>query len=203
MFKGRFSKDGKGFVFSDFYKKKLVWYMRHNPNQPFELKPILIESKKQRGWFEGGICPLFAFYQNGLDHHESADVRKVREWLKVEFNSEIVALGGIAHKVPKSTKNELNSGFLERVVDYMVENYAPPQEALDPKKYKHWHDSVFPYGGPDNYIDYLLELKIIKSMEEDEMKKSAAMEAGLPEEEAENMVDDDRQPNYSADEENE
>ena len=178
MFKGRFSKDGKGLVFSDFFKAKLKHYMRQNPNQPFELSPILAESAKQRGWFEGGLCPLVAFYQEGLDHRDSKDVAKAREWLKVEFNSEIVALGGIAHKVPKSTKNQLNSGFLERVVDYIVENYAPPQEALDPKKYKHWHDAVFPYGGPDNYIDYLVELKIIKNMEE--TKERQGMEDGQP-----------------------
>lgn len=192
MFKGRFSKDGKGFVFSDFFRGKLKHYMRHNPNQPFTIEPILAESGKQRGWFEGGLCPLVAFYQEGLDHHDPKDVAKAREWLKVEFNSEIVALGGIAHKVAKSTKNELNSGFLERVVEYIVENFAPPDEALDPKKYKHWHDAVFPYGGPDNYIDYLVEIKTIK-----ELPKVINTPKGMPIE-----PDGDGQPNYAlADEE--
>ncbi len=163
MFKGRFTKDGKGFIFSDFFRQKLKFYMRQNPNQPFELNPILAESKKQRGWFEAGLCPLVAFYHEGLDHHDPKDVKKAREWLKIEFNSEIVALFGKAHKVAKSTKNELNSGFLERVVGYLVENFAPPDQVLDPKSYKHWHDAVFPYGGPDNYIDYLLEIKILEN----------------------------------------
>jgi hypothetical protein len=180
MFKGRISKDGKGFVFSDFFKVRLKIYMRQNPNQPFELKPILAESKKQRGWFEGGLCTLVAFYHEGLDHHDPKDVAKAREWLKIEFNSEIVALGGIAHKIAKSTKNELNSGFLEKIVQYLEEDGCPP-EALDPKQYKNWHDSVFPYGGPDNYIDYLLAINIIKMYKE---RQGA----------------EDGQPNYSAEE---
>lgn len=167
MFKGRFTKDGKGFKFSDFFLVRLNAYMKKNPGQPFELKPILAESKKQRGWFEGGICPLVAFYQEGMDHHEAEDVRKVREWLKTEFNSELVAIGDIVHKVAKSTKNELNSGFLERVVEYIIENYAPPMEALDPKRYKHWHDAIYPYGGPDNYIDYLVKINLLKNMDKD------------------------------------
>lgn len=167
MFKGRFSKDGKGFVFSDFFKAKLKDYMRKNPGQPFEISPILAESTRQRGWFEGGICPLFTFYQENLDHHDPKDIAKAREWLKIEFNSELVALGGVTHKVAKSTKNELNKGFLERVIDYIIENYAPPIEALDPNKYKHWKAAVYPYGGPDNYIDYLLELKVLKNMKQE------------------------------------
>lgn len=162
MFKGRFSTDGKGFVFSDFFKIKLRKYMRENPGQPFEISPVLAESNKQRGWFEGGLCPLVAFYHEGLDHRDSKDVKKVREWLKMEFNSEIVGLFGKSHRIAKSTKNELNNGFLERVVGYLIENYAPPMEAIDPSKYKHWRDTVFPYGGPDNYIDYLVEINLIK-----------------------------------------
>lgn len=185
MFKGRFTKDGKGFKFSDWYKSKLVDYMRHNPNQPFTLTPILMESSKQRGWFEGGLCPLVAFYHEGLDHRDSKDVKKVREWLKMELNSEIVGLFGKTHRIAKSTKNELNSGFLERVVEYLVENYAPPDQAMDPKSYKHWHDAVFPYGGPDNYIDYLVSINILKKMNTQDENKSA-------------NVDERDAPNYNA-----
>ena len=162
MFKGRFSKDGKGFVFSDWMKRSLIQYMRSNPNTPFVLEPVLPESKEQRGWFEAGLCGIFAFYQEGLDHRNSKDLKKVREWLKLEFNSELVAIGNKSHRIALSTKNKLNHGFLERCVDYLIENYAPPMEILDTKKFKHWRDAIFPYGGPDNYIDYLLEINILK-----------------------------------------
>lgn len=161
QFVGRFSKDG-GMDFSDFTRAKLKSFIRENPGMTFELKPRLPESAKQRGWFEGALCPLVAFYQAGMDHHDSKDREKVREWLKIEFNGDLVAIGGKTHKVAQSTKNRLNLGFLERVTDWLIENYAPPIEAMDPKAWKHWHDAVFPYGGPDNYIDYLLERKILK-----------------------------------------
>lgn len=161
-FKGRFSRDGKGLVFSDFYRAKLRAHMKANPNQPFELKPIVPESKKQRGYFEGALCPLITFYQHGMDHRDPEHVRQIREWLKLEFNGELVSIGGQTHRVAKTTKYKLNEGFLERVMDWVIENYAPPMEALDPKKYKHWRDAIYPYGGPDDYIDYLVELKLLK-----------------------------------------
>lgn len=173
MFKGRFSKDGKGLIFSDFFRSKMLEYMRKNPGQPFEISPILAESTKQRGWFEAALCPLVAFYQEGMDHRNYKDIKKVREWLKIEFNSEMVNILGRVNKVAKSTKNELNNGFLERVVGYLQENFSPPIEALDPKCYKHWHDSIFPYGGPDNYIEYLLKTNKLKPVEKVEQKEHA------------------------------
>jgi hypothetical protein len=46
---------------------------------------------------------------------------------------------------------------------WLVENYQPPIEAIDPKKYKHWRDAIFPYKDPDNYIDYLIEIGILQA----------------------------------------
>ena len=58
----------------------------------------------------------------------------------------------------KSTKGRVAlQSFLENVLAWLVENYAPPVEALDPEAFKVWRDTVFPSGGPDNYIDYLVE----------------------------------------------
>jgi len=160
-FTGRFSEDG-GLSFGDYTRIHLKKFIRENPNMPFELKPLFPESIKQRGYFEGALCPLLAFYQEGMDHRNSKHVHLVREWLKIEYNGEMVEIAGKVHRVSQSTKNKLNLGFLERVTDYIIENYAPPMEAMDPKKYKHWRDAIYPYGGPDNYIDYLVSLKILK-----------------------------------------
>ncbi len=198
MFKGRFTKDGKGFVFSDFYRAKLKTYMRSNPSQPFEIVPTLAESSKQRGWFEGGLCPLIAFYHEGLDHRDYKDVKKVREWLKTEFNSEIVGLFGKTHRIAKSTKNELNSGFLERVIDYLIENYSPPEEVLNPKKYKHWKDAVYPYDGPDTYIDYLLDINLLKNMAGEERNIN-----GFASQKIKDLEEIDGSPNYSLTDEEE
>lgn len=160
-FIGRFSQIGSGLDFGTYNKMHLKKFIKENPGMPFELVPLLSESKDQRGFFEGAVCPLVAFYQEGMDHHNSKDIRRVRESLKLEFNSEMVELANKVYRVAKSTKNELNKGFLERVVVWLIENYSPPAEVLDTKKYDHWKDAIFPYGGPDNYIDYLVEKKIL------------------------------------------
>jgi hypothetical protein len=46
-------------------------------------------------------------------------------------------------------------------IEWLEENYATPDEATNSKKYKYWLETVFPFGGPDNYIDYLVELNIL------------------------------------------
>lgn len=162
-FIGRFSEDG-GLNFGAYTKIDLKKFAKENPNMPFELKPLLPESEDQRGFFEGGICPLIAFYQENMDYRSSKDQKKVREWLKIEFNSDLVSLSGKTHKIAKSTKNKLNDGFLERVIEWVDENYKPPQEVFDTSFYKNWRDKLRPLGETktENYIDYLLEIKRLK-----------------------------------------
>lgn len=160
-FLGRFA--GDKLSFGPYVRAGLRETMKAYPNAPFELKVILPESRKQRGFFEGGICRLIAYYQEGMDHRNYKDVNLVREWLKVEFNGELITIGSKVHRVAKSTKNELNKGFLERITDYIIENYNPPLEAIDTSRYKYWRDRIYPNGGPDTYIDYLIELNLLKS----------------------------------------
>ena len=163
-FVGRFKVDG-GLEFGTYTKYNLKKFIKENPNMPFELRPIFAESTSQRGWFEGALVPLVTFYQEGMDYRNSKHNQKVREWLKLEFNGELVTVGGKVHKIAQSTSNKLNLGFLERVTDWLIENYAPPIEAMNPKAWKHWHDAIYPYGGPETYIEYLLERNIIKKYE--------------------------------------
>ena len=87
----------------------------------------------------------------------------MREWLKEEFNGEFVSVGGKAHRVAKSTKGrDALQPFIERVVAWLIENYQPPHEALDPESFKRWQAEVFPSGGPDDYIDYLCGRNLLK-----------------------------------------
>lgn len=135
-------------------------------NGPCEIKicAVLPESNKMRRWYEGGLVPLIAFYQEGMDHNKSEDRLKVREWLKMEFNGEMVEVAGKAQLIARSTKGRaVFNPFVERVQDWFLENYDPPLEAMDPKKWKHWRDTVFPYGGPRTYIDYLIEIGVLKT----------------------------------------
>lgn len=159
-FIGRFSVDG-GLQFGEYTKAHLKEYAKNNPNLPFELKPIIPESSNQRRFFEGAICPLVTFYQENMDYRQTNDVNKIREWLKMEFNGELVVIANKTHKVAKSTSNILNLGFIERIIDWLEHNYSINNEVLNPEKYKYWKDVVYPYGGPDNYIDYLKEIKLL------------------------------------------
>lgn len=160
MFRGRFG-DGGGLEFSPFTKEKLRRYMAANHGMPFDIVPLVPESRNQRGWFEGAVIPLIAFYQEGMDHRDWEDLRRIREWVRAEFNSEVVTVNGRQSRVPMSTKGKLNGGFLERVIAWIYENYDPPAEALSPEAYKRWRDTVFSEGGADNYLDYLIERRVL------------------------------------------
>jgi hypothetical protein len=75
----------------------------------------------------------------------------------------MVRIGDSVHLVAKSTKGRaVLNPFVERVLDWMQENYAPPAEALDPERFKTWRDTIFPFGGPDNFIDYNIETGILR-----------------------------------------
>ncbi|MBK3666163.1 hypothetical protein JJE66_33700 [Bradyrhizobium diazoefficiens] len=149
--------------FNRFEKQKFIEFLKENPGVRLKITPELPESGRLRRYFEGAIVPLIAFYQQGMDHHSSEDRRRIREWLKEEFNGEMIDIGGKIHTVPKSTKGRaVLTPFVERVLDWMNENYAPPSEALDPERFKYWRDTVFPHGGPDNFIDYNVETGILR-----------------------------------------
>jgi hypothetical protein len=137
-------------------------FVRENPTIPWRLSPILPESAKQRAFFEGAVVPFVAYKQERFDHHKHEDLRQVRERLKTEFNGDLVELGGKVHRVAKSTKGrDQLQPFLERVLVWVMENYEPPKEALDPEAFKVWRDTIFPYGGPSTYMDYLLSKHIL------------------------------------------
>ncbi len=154
--------DGNGLNLGQRNSAIFLDFVHNNPNVPWKLTPVLPESNKQRRFLEGAVLPLIAYYQEGFDHRKPEDVRKVRDWMKEEFSGEMVVIGGKAHLVPRSTKGrEALQAFLERVLGWLQENYDPPVEALDPARFKEWRDTVFPYGGPDNYIDYLIEVGVL------------------------------------------
>src|SRR4051794_2602942 len=82
------------------------------------------ESDAARGRFEGGVVSLITYYQEGMDHRKSADRRKVRDWLKMEFNSEIVSVAGKPQHIAKSSKGKaVFYPYAARVEDWLIENY--------------------------------------------------------------------------------
>ncbi len=165
QFRAILTPEGKiHFDFGDFNRRKLVQYIRENPDSLFSLEPVLPESKKQRKYFESALVSMFVFY-NGGDYHDPRVLKEAREDLKKEFCPEMGTnwITGSVEKRAKSTKGRkaLNE-MTEKVYEYLVDNYAVPERALDPKTYKNWRDIELTNGAPINYLDYLLALKIIK-----------------------------------------
>jgi nitroimidazol reductase NimA-like FMN-containing flavoprotein (pyridoxamine 5'-phosphate oxidase superfamily) len=100
-----------------------------------------------------------------MDHRNGDDRSKVREWLKLDFNWQTVLVAGEAHKVAKSTRGrEALTQFVEDVVAWLQDNYAPPTQALEPASFKEWRVTV--REGPDNYIDYLVAQGVLKKSKE-------------------------------------
>lgn len=155
------SKNGKFSMGSEENAKRFLDFLKKNNGIRFKIDPLTPESRKQRSFFEGAVVPLIVYYQEGWDYKDSDDCKKMRGWLKNEFWAEFRIIGGKSVKVAKSTKGELNKGFLEAVIDWMNDQ-GYQTELLMPADYKHWKNKVFPFGGPDNYIDYLLEIKKLK-----------------------------------------
>ncbi len=126
------------------------------------IEPMTPESKKQRGFYHGAVCAMFAYFHEGLDHRSWRDIEKVHEWLKLEHNGEFMVMNGKSHLIPKSTAGQLNRGYLERCIADLEENYGiDPAQVLNPKEYKYWKDVVFPNSGPTNFIDYQIEKGLI------------------------------------------
>lgn len=160
----KFQATIKGDKLSIYQSEQFRQYCKENDGQRLLIVPITPESKEQRKYFEGAIIPLITYYQEGMNHRSSADCEKVREFLKVEFNGEIVKVGDKVHLVAQSTKGKLQDGFLERVMDWLIENYAPPTEAVLPDSYKKWRDELrddLPDPEGADYISYLISKKIL------------------------------------------
>src|ERR1700761_9479412 len=99
----RITKDA-GMEFGERNRTIFKRFLTDNPGMVLKITPVLPESNKQRRFLEGAVIPFVAYYQEGMDHRNTDDLRLVREWLKEEFNGHTVIIAGKAHLVPKSTK---------------------------------------------------------------------------------------------------
>jgi hypothetical protein len=121
-----------------------------------ELSPQTPESRKQRAFYHGAVIPLIAYFQEGMDYRNYEDLAQLHEWLKIELNGEFIEIKGKAIKVGKSTTKGELPAYVERVIEWMTEQGYPVQ-LLNPAEYKYWDTKVFPYGGPETYLGYLIE----------------------------------------------
>lgn len=142
-------------------RTKFQEHLKKHDGARYIIEPYIPESRKMRGFFEGAVLPLITFYQDKLDHRDWTHVRRVREWVLTEFNGEITEIGGKPNKTAKSSKGILPQ-IMERVLDWMGEQ-GYQIELLKPEDYKDWRDRIYPYGGPDNYIDYLVSKSLLRA----------------------------------------
>lgn len=142
-------------------RQKFLDFSKKHTGALISMELVYPESIKQRKFFEGAVLPMIAFYQEGMDHRVPNDLRQIREWLKLEFNPEVVILAGKQKVIAGTTKGKLNKGFLEDVIGWMSDQ-GYKVEHLNPNAYEHWRDAIFSFGGPgdpDNYVDYLVQIK--------------------------------------------
>lgn len=147
---------------SDHNRARFADFLRENPGMRLRIEAITPESGKQRRFFEGGLIPFIAFWQENIDYNDSDDLKRVRDWIMIEFNASFLTMGGKAIKVPKSSKGELNRGLIERIMDWCGEQ-GYPVELLNPEDYKDWNERVRgTKGGPRTYLDYLVQCGKLK-----------------------------------------
>lgn len=152
-------------IMSDYAKLMLKKLAKENPGTRFKIEQLIPESSKQRAYFEGALIPLYMYFQENLDHKDSSQHEIAREQVKMAFNAELFPnpITGATEKVALSTKGRsVLKRVSEDLQDWLVEQYAVNPEVLSPEHYKKWRDTIFPYGGPDNYIDYCVEKGILR-----------------------------------------
>jgi hypothetical protein len=142
-----------------------------NEGRVIAIQDRVPESLKQRAYYEGAVIPLWA-YLNDYDFKDADTLGFLRETAKKEFNGEITILDGKKVIRGKSTKGLLgendqqSSGFLERVISYLEENYGIDRnKVLNPEHYKTWRDEIFSFGEHESYIEYLQDTGFLKKNE--------------------------------------
>jgi len=147
----------------DLNRERVRLWCKENEGARLEISAMLPESKKQRRFYHGAVIPLWS-YLDGKDYRDSQVLADLHELAKLEFNGAIIVVGGKTRKVGRSTKGALRDGYLERVIEYLEENYGiKRQEFLDPKDYKYFRDAVYMTGEYDCYIDYLIGKGVFKN----------------------------------------
>lgn len=145
--------------FGDYNKKRIAQDIKENEGAKYELQRLTVESKELRGFYEGGVIALWVFL-DGNDWRDSRVHQHYHDQANREFNGEIIIRNKKPEKMGKSSKGKLiKDGLCEKVIEYLEDNYGIDRnEVLDPEKYKNWLIKIFPYGGLETYIEYLLSI---------------------------------------------
>lgn len=158
IFSGKVNQTGTALELEDRFKE---WALKHKGVR-IVIEPFVPESRKQRKFYHGAVIPLWV-YLDGRDYKDPEKLDQYHEVAKREFNGEVIKIGKKVERVGKSTKGVLNKGFLEKVIDYLIESYAiDPSKILNPEEYKRFRDMIYMDGAFEDYIDYLKAKSYLK-----------------------------------------
>lgn len=147
----------------EFQWKKMVKEIKDNPNAPIVISSLLPESRQQRRYLEGGLIPLFVFFQ-GNDYTDTAQIEDARQDIMDEVLgvSRLNRLTGKVEVHAQSSKGKDNlNKVCEWLIAYLFEQYDCPHKAVDHEQFKVWRDTIYPEGGPDDWITYLIETGVL------------------------------------------
>lgn len=139
--------------------------LKDNDGARYRIERLSPESRDQRGFYHGAVLPLWAFL-DGNDWRDHNTLEHYHHEAKKEFNGDIIIRAGKKEKFGKSTKGVLNRGYLDRIIDFLEEQYAINRvEVLNPETYKVWRDELYGTGETDSFIEYMVELGLLKAPE--------------------------------------
>ncbi len=152
----------KGIHLGDYNSKKLRDYAKSHIGDRVAIETITPESREQRGFLHGAVYPLWIYLNDG-DYRDSSLIEWVHEEGKREFNGELVVWDGKTVKRGKSTKGELAKGYVDRVIDFLEEQYGIDRfKVLSTDDYKYYRDVIYSNpDAPEDYISYLKATEIL------------------------------------------
>lgn len=163
VFQAEAKPDG-GLNMTDYQRATLKQFIKDNAGKRLRLviDKLVPESRNQRKFYHGAVLCLWA-YLDGNDYKSAEIMAHYHEIAKREFNTTLININGKNEKVGKSTKGDLNDGYLERIIDYLQKEYGiEPAKVLNPETYKKFRDQINLTGTYDTFIDYMRDLKILK-----------------------------------------
>lgn len=179
-----YSNKGALSLGTEYNRARFKQDLRENDGARYRIERMTPESRDQRGFFEGAVIPLWV-YLDGNDWRNSNIVKHYHNESKKEFNGDFIIRAGQKEKIGKSTKGILNKGFLDKVIDFLEEQYGIERiEVLNPETYKRWRDELYGTGETDDFIEYMVETGMLKRTPEYEMIINNEKDSSTPKDSA-------------------
>ncbi len=142
---------------TEYQRKDLRQFIKDNTGKRLRLVIDMLtpESRKQRAFYHGAVLCLWA-YLDGNNYRSAEVMSHYHEVAKRQFNPGVIMIHGVPEMVGMSSKGELNDGYIEKIIDYLEDNYGiVPAKVLNPEHYKYFRDKIYGFGKYETYIEYM------------------------------------------------